>query len=535
MHKFDLVITNAKIVDGTGNPWYIGDVGINNGKISYIGKLQVENYADKVIDAKKQVLAPGFIDSHTHSDFALLKDPTMLLKIKQGVTTQIIGACGISAAPISPERVILFEQYIRNQKAGSEPDYKWESLDEFLNIIEDLPLGTNVGSYVGHGTIRLNVMGFDPRVPNKEEIDEMKNQITKAMMDGAFGLTTGLIYPPGVYSQPEEIEEIAKALKEFNGLYLSHMRNESYDSINSVKEVIKVGKVANIPVQIHHHKVMGIKNWGLVKETISLIEEARKEGVDITIDQYPYTACSTNIRACLPPWVHEGGLDKTIERLQDPDIREQIKKEINTNEEWENFYKNTNGAKGILISNTPETPKYEGKTLDEVSQILGIDPLEALFDIIIANKGFDTACYYVLSEEDVEYVMKNPLTMIASDSIPVAQDAKCHPRVNGSFPRVLGKYVRENKTLTLENAINKMTGFPATRLNIKGKGFIKEGMDADIVIFDEEIIIDGADFEDPFKEPKGINYVLINGKIILEDGSFTGRREGKVLRKIKSC
>lgn len=532
MSNFDLLIENAKIIDGTGNPWFYGNIGVKDGKISYIGPKQENINSNETIDAKYQVLAPGFIDCHTHSDFALLRDPGMATKLKQGVTTQMIGPCGISAAPISPEKVELLDSYAGFAKGGVVPKYNWETFADFLNVINKLTLGTNIGAYVGHGTVRINVMGFDARKPTEDELIEMKEQIKEAMEDGAFGLSTGLIYPPGVYSEPEEIEELAKVLYDYNGVYLSHIRNESHDLLKSVKETIDVAKSANVPVQIHHHKAMGITNWGLVKESIKLIENARNKGLDVTIDQYPYTASSTTLRSCLPPWVHEGGIEKVIDRLNDPSTRKRIIEEIKYTEDWENFYKNSNGADGVLISYTPYTPEFQGKTLEEVGKIVGKEPLDALCDIIATNKGNDTACYNMIGEDDIKYVMKSPYTMIGSDSIPVAQGTNCHPRTNGTFPRILGKYVREEETLGLEEAVSKMTGFPANRFNIKGKGLIKEGYDADLVLFDPDTILDGATYEDPFIDPVGINYVLVNGHLAIKDGETTGKTFGRVIKRV---
>lgn len=528
---YDLAIKNARVVDGTGSPWFWGDVGVKDGKISYIGKLPENICAGEIIDAAGKVLSPGFIDCHAHSDFLLFKDSIMLSKIKQGVTTQMIGPCGISPAPIKPERVELLDKYAGFAKAGAEPEYNWQSFGEFLNVLNKMNLGTNIGAYVGHGTVRLNVMGFDARKPTEEEIVEMKQQVRDAMADGAFGMSTGLIYPPGVYSQPEEIVEVAKALKEFNGVYLSHMRSESFNILHSVRETIDVAEKAGIPGQIHHHKVCGKKHWGLVKETIQLLEEARQRGVDMTIDQYPYTSGSTTLRSMLPPWVHEGGIEKVIERLESPSIRAKIIDEIKNTDNWDNPIYLCDGPQGIMLIYTPATPQYEGKNLAEISEMTGRDPLESAMDIIIANRGLDTACYFFACEDDVKYVMKNPITMIGSDSIPAAPGAKCHPRTCGTFPRILGKYVREEKTLILEEAIKKMTGFPASRFNIPYKGLIKLGMDADLVIFNPDTIIDGADYDDPYKEADGIDYVFINGQTVLINGEFTGKTPGKVIRR----
>ena len=530
MKKYDLIIKNAKIIDGTGAPWFRGDVGVKDGKINYIGNLNGFE-AEKIIDAKEKTLAPGFVDCHTHSDFLLLREPEMVSKLAQGVTTVMIGACGISPAPIVDEKKELLDKYVGFTKAGVEPEYNWNTFGEYLNVLEDLDLGVNIAAFLGHGTIRLNAMGFDDRLATPEEMEEMKEQIKGAMEDGAFGMTTGLVYPPGVYSDEEELVELSKVLKDYNGVYLSHVRNESNELRESIQEVINIARKAGVAVQAHHHKACGKENWGTVKTTLNMIEAARKEGVDITLDQYPYPVASTTLRAMLPPWANEGGIEKIKERLQNTDTRKKIYEDIINTDDWDNYLKNCDGAEGVQILFTPETAEFEGKTLVEVGEILGIDPLEAAFELIIKNNGADNACYYMMSEEDVKFVMKSPVTMIGSDSIPVAPGAKCHPRTNGTFPRVLGKYVREEGAIELEEAIRKMTSFPATRFGLHGKGLIKVGMDADLVLFDPDIIIDGADFIDPFKLPEGIEYVIVNGCVAMKNNEFMGEKKGKVLRR----
>jgi N-acyl-D-amino-acid deacylase len=528
---YDLVIKNAKIVDGNCNPWFWGDVAVKDGKIAFVGKLTGEIIAGKEIDAGGQVLAPGFIDIHAHHDFQLLRDPIMLSKIKQGVTTHMIGQCGISAAPIKPDKVELLDRYTGFARAGVDPEWNWQSFGEYLDILDGLDLAINVGGFVGHGTIRINVMGFESRKATTDELAEMRQLANDAMAEGAFGMTSGLIYPPGVYSDTEELSEICKGLKQYNGVYLSHMRNESNAVVEAVKETVYVVEKAGIPGQISHHKAMGKKNWGLVKDTLRTLEEARQRGIDMTVDQYPYTAASTTLRAILPSWVQEGGIGRVIQRLQDPDNRVKIIDEIKNTDDWENMFQHCGGPAGVMLVYTPKTPEFEGKNLLQAGEMTGKEPLEAALDIIIANEGSDTTCYFMMSEDDVKFIMKHPLVMIGSDSIPAAPGAKCHPRTNGTFPRVLGKYVREERTLRLEEAIWKMTGFPASRLKMHNKGLIKPGMDADLTIFNPDTVIDGANFEDPFKEPLGITYVIVNGVIVLHNNNYTGETAGKVIRR----
>jgi N-acyl-D-amino-acid deacylase len=533
MFKFDLCIRNARIIDGTGTPWYRGDIGITGGKITYIGNLkETEFTANKIIDANDKIVSPGIIDCHTHFDYYVLGYPELNIKARQGVTTILTGACGISIAPLSHDKVSALDTYAGFIKAGVNPNYTWGSVSEYLNELENLELGINVGTFVGHGTIRLNAMGFENRKPTNAEMDAMKNDLKEALEDGAFGLTSGLIYPPGIYSAEDEIIELAGVLKEYHSVYLSHMRNESTGVIDSVQEIINVAKKADVPVQIHHHKVLGTKNWGLINETLKMIDDARKNGLDVTLDQYPYTAASTTLRACLPGWVHEGGVEKMLSRLQDPVLREKIKKEILEDESWENWYLFSNGnAAGVVILYAPHTPIYEGKTLAEASKLMGKEPVDALLDIILDNKGDDNGCYFTISEDDIIKIMQHPVTMIGSDSIPSAPNTKSHPRNNGTFTRVLSRYVRDLKALPLEEAIRKMTGYPATRFGIHNKGFIKINMDADLLIFDENQISDRATFEEPGNMPVGIEYVIVNGEIAVKNGEQTEMRAGTVIRK----
>ncbi len=529
--NFDVIIRNAVVVDGTNSPWFKADVGILNGRIDFVGKIPLEATGKEEVDAKGKVLCPGFIDGHTHADFVLLQDPLMLSKLKQGVTTQIIGQCGISPAPVTDDKVEMLDQYVGFFKGGTTLDWTWRSFGGWLDKLETLSLGTNIGACVGQGTVRLAVMGFENRQPTQDEMEKMRAYVEEAIDSGAFGLTSGLIYPPGVYSSHEELCALTTALKKKNALYLSHMRSESGAVVESVMETIDIGHKNDIPVQISHHKAAGKMYWGLVQTTLQKVDEARANGVDVTLDLYPYDYSSTTLRAILPAWIQEGGLQKLNERLADPSVRKQVMGEIKTDVSWDNYYLLGGCSEGITLLYTPKTPECEGKTLSEVGKLMGKSPIEAAFDIIVANGGSDTVCYNAMSEDDVQYVMKHPAAMFVSDSIFGASGGKSHPRTFGTNPRVLCKYVREEKVLTIEQAVWKMTGFPAARYGLQTKGIIREGMDADIVIFDPETVRDKATIENPQQDPEGIEYVFVNGVKTVEKGVCTGKTAGRVLRK----
>lgn len=528
--KFDRVILNARIVDGTCDPWFYGDVGVRRGKVDFVGSLR-DFETGETIDAGGKVLTPGFIDMHTHYDLSLLRDPVMISKLIQGVTTIGIGQCGLSPAPISDVNKSLLDQYMSFIKAGVEPDWGWNTFDEWLEKLEELHLGLNVFSFVGHGTVRLNVLGFQDRSPNKDELAHMKGLVARSMEQGAFGMTSGLIYPPGVYADPEEIREVCEGLREFRGLYLTHMRNEGVHVLRSVMETLMIGKANSIPVHILHLKVMGSQNRGVMKDLLHLLHNAREEGMDVTADVYPYTATSTTLRAMLPAWIQEGGLQELFKRLEDSYGRRRVLDEMRRDWQQENSIRNCDGPGGVLILHAPATPEVEGKNLEEAGKILGLRPLEAVLEIVSRNEGKDTAAYFNIMEDDMLRALGSPQVMIASDSLPVVEGGRCHPRSNGTFPRIFGRYVREKKVISLEQAVWKITGFPASRLGLSGKGLIREGMDADMVLFDPEKIIDRADFDFPSAVPEGIERVFIAGETVVKNGEFTGPRLGRVLRK----
>ena len=453
------MIENARIVDGTGTPWFKGDVAVKDKKIIAIGapgKLHGSCSPDKVVNARERYLMPGFIDMHTHSDFVSLREPEAKNKLFQGVTTQGIGQCGYSAAPLREENLQALHQYTGFLMAGVSPEWTWRSFKQWLSYLGKLNLGTNLASFVGHGTIRIAEMGFDNRQPSKAELERMKKMVRTCMSEGAIGMTTGLIYAPGLYSSAEEICELSKGMTAFNGLYESHMRSESDNMIASVCETIAVGREAGIPVQISHHKASGKRNWGKVRQSLSIIEDARADGIDVTVNVYPYAACSTTLRAILPGWVQEGGIGTLTERLKNSSIRDRLKEEIRQQDaDWDNYYLLGGGSQGLILLFFPVTPQYEGKTLKEVAEIVKKDPLDTAFDLIIENQGTDTCAYEAMSVDDVDYILCHPASIIVSDSIPSPPEAKAHPRVASSFCRVLDLYVRQRMSLVLKRQFTR--------------------------------------------------------------------------------
>lgn len=532
----DVVFRGARIIDGTGTPWFLGDVGVLDGRIVAVGSLSKEK-TRLSIDVGGRVLAPGFIDIHTHSDFVVFRDPVMLSKLAQGVTTQVAGQCGLSAAPVDEKYVSLLESYSGFIMGGAKISWNWKTFGEWLKEVEKLPLTLNLAPCLGHGTLRVAVMGFEDRKGTDTEIEQMKNHVKEAMTAGAFALTSGLIYPPGVYAPREELWELAAVLKETGGIYMSHMRAEAGGLLESMEETIELGRRAGVPIQISHHKALGRDNWGLVSRSLKMVDEARAEGIDVTIDQYPYDYCSTNMRACLPPWAQAGGVEAVTKRLADSQIRGKIAAEIEDSLSfskpcgWESMLRHAGGAQGALVVYCPNTRQWEGKTLQEIATAMKVTPIEALFEIISANNGNDLACYAAIGDDDIKTVLAHPATMIGADSIPVAEGAKAHPRSFGTHPRVIAKYVREEKTLSLEQAVHKMTGMPSARLGLQKKGLIRVGMDADIVIFDPEKIQDNATYEEPTLLASGIDYVYVGGSKVMEGGDYTGITAGKVLRR----
>jgi N-acyl-D-amino-acid deacylase len=530
--EYDLIITNGTIVDGSGNPPFSADVGIRGGRIAKIGNLKGAT-AMREIDARGQMVAPGFIDMLGQSEQYVLIDPRAMSKVMMGVTTEITGE-GESIAPVNDR--ILKEQADFNRRFNLTVD--WHTLDEYFRRLEKQGSGINLGTFVGATQVREYAIGYDDRPPTAAELEQMKKLVAEAMKDGALGVSTSLQYVPARFAKTDEIVELAKVAHQYGGIYLTHQRSEANAIDDSMKEVFEIARRANIPAEIWHFKTAYQKNWGRMPEMLRRIADARQQGLKITANVYPYIAGSTSLSACLPPWALEGGTDRMVARLKDPPTRERLKKEISTDsKDWENIYLGSGGPSGILIGAVVnrDLESWQGKRLSEIATAQGKDPLDALFDFIIADHGQTGAIFFMMSEDDMKAALKSPLVSICTDSGARATDgplagSKSHPRGWGTYPRILGRYVRDEKLMPLEFAIHKMTGLPALNVGLQQRGLIREGYFADVTIFDPKTVIDRATFEDPNQYPLGIDFVIVNGQIEVEHGRRTPVLAGQVLR-----
>lgn len=563
---FEILIKNGHVVDGTGNPRFRGDIGVENGKITAIGDLGSAK-GKEIIDAKGLVVSPGFIDMHNHSDFEPLMDAyQMSNEIRQGVTTVIVGNCGKSAAPIknlvmepvwatieNPSPTILVKAGVMVYKAKPKKEVAkfyeqfgvnmdWSTLGEYFDRITDRGSAINRVTLVGHATIRLAVMGFEKRPAKEEELAEMKRLVSQAMEEGAFGLSTGLLYPPSSYADTDEVIELCKTVRKYGGVHSSHIRGEQDTLMEAIQEAIEIGKKAEIPTEVSHIKIKGRNNWGRTGEVLGMIEKARAQGIDITCDQYPYRAQGMYclwLSHMLPAWAFEKGLDS----LKDPSFRRKLGEEITESKGDANLIK-TAGWENIIIvgAESEKNKECEGKSIAEIAKLRNAnDPFDVVFDLLIEEKGKVPMIVYLMSEEDVQTFMRYPGTMIGSDgeapTLPgffgkgIITQGKATPKHWSTFPRILGRYVRETKTLRLEDAVRKMTSLPAQRMGLGDRGLLKRGMCADITIFDPDRIIDKGTFVDPCQYPEGIEYVLINGKTVLKKGNAIDVTAGEVLRK----
>jgi N-acyl-D-amino-acid deacylase len=529
---FDLVITNGHIIDGTGSPWYSGDIGIRDGRIAAIGNLSAAAHK-RALDAKGRVVAPGFVDMLGQSEATILVDPRLPSKIYQGITTEITGEGG-SAAPLN-------DAIITADRAGYEhykinPD--WRTFRQYFARLGKQGMGINLASYVGATQVRRMVLGDADVQPTPEQLDKMKALVRDAMRDGAVGVSTSLMYAPAPYAKTEEIIALASEASKFGGVYATHMRNESDSVLESIDEAVRIGREARIPVEIWHFKVAGKANFGHMPELVARVNKARAEGVDVEADTYAYTAWFNSMSAFVPAWAHDGGDAKLIERLKDPATRARIRKDMVTpSKDWDNEWDEISGPQDVMISvvQNPALKKFQGKRLTEVAIALNQDPMDALFDLLIEDKAFTECAVFGMSEPDVALALQQPWVSVDNDSSGTSPEGILgqehpHPRAYGTFPRILRKYVREEKKLTLEEAIRKFSALPAQRMRLTDRGVLKLGMWADVVVFDPETVRDVATFDDPNRLSEGMEYVLINGVPVVENGKMTGALPGKVLR-----
>jgi len=530
---FDIIVRNGHIIDGSGNPWYSGDIAVQGDRIVAIGKLDNAR-ARRVIDASGLVVAPGFIDMLGQSEFSLLVDNRAISKLSQGITTEITGEGG-SAAP--QDRLTL------DALAPSIEPYHlkvdWTDLSGYFRRLESKGTPLNLGTYVGAAQVREAILGDVNRAPTPDELEKMKALVAQAMQQGAFGISTALIYPPGHYAKTEELIELARVAAQYGGIYATHMRSEGQSEIAAIEETLRIGREAHLPVEIFHMKVSGKTRHGGMVKVVEMIQAARDAGQDVSADMYPYLAGATALASALPPWVADGGLNKLLERLKDPAIRARIKTELGSDHpDWENLYFDSGGASGVMVSSVvnKDLKQFTGKTVAEIAAAQNKDPLEALFDFILADNGLTGALYFIASEEDLQHGLKQPWTSIGLDANEMPFDGllfepHAHPRTFGSMPRFLGHYVRDLHLMSLEQGIRKITSLPAQREHLMARGLLKEGFYADVTIFDPTTILDKATYTEPAQLSVGVKYVFVNGQLEYENGKMTGAMAGRALRR----
>jgi N-acyl-D-amino-acid deacylase len=529
---FDIVIRNGRIVDGTGSPWYSGDVAIRDGRIAAIGRLGGVG-AKRTIDAHGRVIAPGFIDMLGQSELTILVDPRVPSKIHQGITTEITGE-GTSVAPQTD--ALLRADHLAFEHYHLTPD--WKTYREYFARLEKQGIGINLASYVGATQVRRVVLGDGDRTPTAEELGQMRALVAQAMQDGAMGVSTALQYAPAPYAKTEELIALASEAAKYGGIYATHMRSEGDAIMDSLEETSRIAREAKIPVEIWHLKVAGKQNWGRMPDVVHFIEHARASGLDISANTYAYTAWSNTFSAIIPPWAHDGGDQKLVERLKDPAIRERIKKEMDEpSKDWDNEWNEIPGPEAILISavHNPKLLSLQGKNVAEIAKMWGKDPKDTIFDILIQDDAYTFVSVFGMQESDVALALKQPWVSICNDSEGTSPEGILgqehpHPRAYGTFPRILRKYVREEKLLTLADAIRKFSSLPAQRMGLTDRGVLKLGMRADVVVFDPETVHDVATYDNPNQFSVGMDYVIVNGVPVIDDGKMTGALPGKVLR-----
>ena len=528
----DLKIINGQVIDGTGAPSCQADVGVRDGKIV----LGSGEDAREILDARGKYVCPGFVDAHSHGDGILGTVYGRMCKACQGITTEVAGQCGESMAPVVPGHL----EDLKAVVAGDVVDYPEEmegftDYRTYFNWVSRRPLSANIRLLTGHSSLRAGVMGYQDRRPDKPEMEQMKMLLREAMEQGSLGLSSGLIYAPGCYADREELTELCRVVAEYGGIYTSHMRNESDDVVNGVKEALTIGREAGVPVFISHHKICGVPNWGKSVETLKLVEEARQAGQQVTLDQYPYLASMTNMSAVVPPDHFGEGAAALARRLGERGkgdrLWRKIAGEIENRQDFENQYRNCGGWENILISSLPETKEYEGMTVAEAARRMGRDGTDAYLELFVRNKGRGNFIYFSMCEEDLCRIFQNPNVCVGTDGLCRGMEEKGHPRAWSSFPHAIAYFQKEKKLLTLEEMIHKITLLPAQRTFLEGRGAIRDGWAADLVILDYDHLEDRADYLHSNVPAGGIDCVLVNGQIVYQDGRLTGKMPGRLLRR----
>jgi N-acyl-D-amino-acid deacylase len=529
---YDIVITNGHIIDGTGSPWYSGDIGIRDGKIAAIGNLSDARRA-RTIDARGKVVAPGFIDMLGQSEYTVLVEPRLPSKIYQGITTEVTGE-GESIAPMNDAIIRADQEQFDHYRIQVD----WRTFREYFSRLEKQHIGINFASYIGATRVRRMVLGDNDVQPTPAQLKQMQEFVRQAMRDGAVGVSTSLEYAPAPYAKTEELIALAAEASKFGGIYATHMRNESTGILPAIDEALRIGREAHIPVEIWHLKVAGKPSWGRMPEVVAKVSAARAQGIDVSANTYAYPAWFNDLSAFIPAWAHDGGNAVLIERLKDPTMRERIRKDMLTpSDQWDDEWLEIPGPEAVLVgvAHNPQLLPLQGKTLAEIAKLWNKDPMDALFDLLIQDHALTSVAVFGMSEPDVALALQQPWVSVDNDSSGTSPDGILgkehpHPRAYGTFPRILRKYVREEHKLTLEDAIRKFSALPAQRMRFADRGVLKAGLCADIVIFDPAIVHDVATFEKPNQLSQGMEYVIVNGVPVIDHGEMTGELPGKVLR-----
>src|SRR3989441_5914879 len=536
--SFDIIIKGGTVYDGTGRPPVRTDVGIKGDRIAAVGNLSRAN-APTIVDATGLAVAPGFINMLSHSESSLIVDPRSLSELKQGVTTQIFGE--LSMGPLNDP----MKRRLRESQGDVKYDVEWTTLAEFLNYLEKRGVSQNVASFIGAPTIREYVIGLEDKPPTPAQLDQMRELVRREMEAGALGITTALIYPPAFFAKTDELIELCKVAAKYQGKYTAHMRSEGNQLIEGVQETIRISREAGLPAEIYHLKASGEANWPKMDQVIRMIEDARLQGVKITANMYTYPAGGTGLDASMPPWVFDGGREAAYKRLQDPATRKKIADAIRTpTNEWENLYLLAGSPDRILLASfkTEQLKPLTGKTLAEAAKMRGEDPIETIMNLVLEDRSRIGTIYFLMSEDNIKKQIRQPWVSFGSDAASIAPEgvflkSSAHPRAYGNFARLLGKYVREEKVISLAEAVRRLSGLPATNLGLEHRGFLKAEMFADVVVFDPQTIADRATFEKPHQLAVGVKHVFVNGVQVLKDGEHTGAKPGRALwgrGKIKS-